>query len=133
MVADMGKKTDTLKPHVSAYGPGPWTAKVGKAGEGHQETGDMAGEADRIQDVQGLQTMLKILDLFQGASMRGRSWMSGLCRIACHSLEWKLRLRLLWSMLGMMGPGQGKDGRARTPCWEREPSNRDGREGEGEK
>lgn len=83
MVTDRGKKIGTLKPHASAYGPGPWTAKVGKlngcqAGEGHQETGDVADETGRIQNFQGLQTMLKILDVFQGAGMRGRSWMSGL-------------------------------------------------------
>lgn len=52
-MADRGKKTGTLKPHASAYGPGPWTTKVGmlhgrKAGEEHQETGDVAGEAGRI-------------------------------------------------------------------------------------
>lgn len=55
--------------------------------------------------------------------------MSGLW-IVYSSLEWKLRLGLLWSMLGMLRPGQGKDGRERTACWERGPSNRGGR-GEG--
>lgn len=49
--------------------------------------------------------------------------MSGLC-IVCSSLEWKLRLRLPWSMLWMMESGQGNGGRERTPCWEREPSKR---------
>lgn len=44
--------------------------------------------------------------------------------IMCSSLEWKLRLRLLWPMLG-------KDGRERTPCWERECDNREGAAGGG--
>lgn len=77
-MADRGKKTGTLKPHASACEPGPWTAKVGrlrgrKAGEEHQETGDVAGKAGRIQHFQGLQTILKILDVFQGADTRRRS------------------------------------------------------------
>lgn len=56
--------------------------------------------------------------------------MSGLWNV-CSSLEWKLRLWLLWSMLGMTRPGQGKDGRERMPCWERKPSNRGGGEEKG--
>lgn len=101
---------------------------VARQGRGirRQET----DETGRIQNFQGLQTMLKLLDVFQGVGMRGRSWISGLW-IMCSSLEWKLRLRLLWSMLGVMGPGQGRGGRGRTPCWEREPGHRGGSEGEG--
>lgn len=49
----------------------------------------------------------------------------------CSFLEWKLRLRLLWSMLGKMEPSQGKDGRERTPCWEGGPATEVGRGGEG--
>lgn len=81
-MADTGKKTGTLKPHVCAYGPEPWTAKVGKAGEGPRETGDVAGEAGRIQDAQGLETMLKILYGFQGVGMRG-----GTGCLACEGLH----------------------------------------------
>lgn len=78
VVADRGKKTATPVSQASADGPGPWTVQVGKlngrkARVGHQGTGDMAGEAGRTQHLQGLQTMLKILDVFQGADMRGRS------------------------------------------------------------
>lgn len=97
-----------------------------KAGKGHQETGDVAGEAGKDQHFQDLQTMLGTLGVFQGASMRQRRWEEG-CDVrpvcTCSSLEWRLRFRLLRTRLGMIRPGQGKGGRKRT-------SNKDGKGGD---
>lgn len=91
-------------------------------GEGH-ETGDVAGEASTHQHLQDLQAMWRTLDVFQGASTRGRRWEEG-CHVrpvcTCSSWERRLRFRPLWSRLGMIRPGLGKGGREKR--WRGRPA-----------
>lgn len=112
-MADRGKKAGTFEAQASAHRAGSWAAKVGKlnsgwkAGEGHQEGGDMAAEADRDQNFQDS-------GCFPGSQHEGKELKGGMQYQACLMVAapW-----LLWSRLPQ----------ERVTWWNRKTINRGGR------